>query len=157
MKYFKNLHVGWANLEIENFKGHVSYTRNVPWDILKAYEEYMIYGHCIIPFDEEGTDFSIYVDDVSVIILRYNGNNDGYEIHEIGTTPSVFIKTIALDIAENLARWHEWYYMEGDETDFIDLKDMELACIKLGLLKTEIIDFIERSVQIYNAKTLQDT
>ena len=154
MKYFKNLHVGWADLEIENFKGHVSYVRNVPWDILRAYEEYQIYGHCIIPFDEEGTEFNIYVDDVSIIIVRYNGQ---YEVYEIGITPAEFIKNIALDISENLSRWHKWYYSEGDETDFISLKNMELVCIKLGLLKPEIIDFIERSIELYNAKTLQDT
>ena len=72
MKYFKNLHAGWADLEIEDFKGRISYVRNIPYDILRAYEEYLIFGHCIIPFDEEGSTFNIYVSDteVEVIIIR---------------------------------------------------------------------------------------
>ena len=143
MKYFKNLDAGWVDIEIENFKGHVSNMLNVPWNVLRAYEEYIIYGHCIIPFDEEGSDFNIYIDDVSVIILKYK---DDYEIFEVGTNPSMFIKDIALDIANNLKEWVKWYNANDNINDGLDFKQLELICIKLGLLKTKIINFMGRGV-----------
>lgn len=143
MKYFKNLDAGWADIEIENFKGHVSDMLNVPWNVLRAYEEYIIYGHCIIPFDEEGSDFNIYIDDVSIIILKYK---DDYEIFEVGTNPSMFIKDIALDIADNLKEWVKWYNANDNINDGLDFKQLELICIKLGLLKTKVINFMGRGV-----------
>lgn len=143
MKYFKNLDADWADIEIKNFKGRVSNMLNVPWNILRAYEEYIIYGHCIIPFDEEGSDFNIYIDDVSVIILKYK---DDYEIFEVGENPSMFIRDIAFDIADNLKEWVKWYNANDNINDGLDFKQLELVCIKLGLLKTKVINFMGRGV-----------
>ena len=142
MKYFKNLHAGWADLEIEDFKGRISYIRNIPWDILRAYEEYLIFGHCIIPFDEEKTDFYIYVNDIEIIIIRSDAVNQR-QIFIIQEIPAQFIKNIALDVALNIKEWCEWNNIVNESYDIINnkIKELEYACLRLDLLETKIIDF----------------
>ena len=143
MKYFSNLHAGWADLTIEDFKGRVSYIRDIAWDILRAYEEYLIFGHCIIPFDEEKDEFNIYVDDTSIIIIRFDENMQIFGIKE---DPKTFIKNLALDIATNLAEWCKWNNVENESYDIVAnrVRELESACIRLDLFHAKIINFKKR-------------
>ena len=142
MKYFSNLHAGWADLIIEGFKGHVSYIRNVALDVLKAYEEYLIYEHCIIPFDEEDFDFNIYVDDIEVLIVR-NDKFNQKQLFTIQETPASFIRNLACDIADNITEWCKWNNLENEDNDNLDnrIRNLEVICMQLGLYNTKIIDF----------------
>ena len=142
MKYFKNLHAGWADFTVENFNSTISYVRDVVWDVLRAYEEFLVFGHCIIPFDEEGSDFNIYVTDIEIVIVRTDEHCQR-QIFTIQENPNEFMHNIALDVADNLEEWCRWNETGGSDLSTINkkVKELELACVRLGICKTKIIEF----------------
>ena len=132
MNLFSNLDHGWCDLNIEDFHGRPSYIKYVPMNIIDAWDEYQNTGHCIIEFDEEGSEFCIvvwngYLDN-AVILSHKNGRTKSYFVK---TSGKELLKQLVADIVSNVDEWAKWCSL-GE--DYSDIKtELEYRIHALGL------------------------
>lgn len=116
---------GWATVNLDNFKGRVSYLDDIAFDWLKALKVAIenktiatLYG------DEEGSDFYIVLDDCYGFVIV---NRDKLETIEIDYGLTYFAQELCNAIRTDLKGWAHF-------CDFYDLnedekykKDLELC------------------------------
>lgn len=110
-----NLKAGWCNFNLGDFKGRVSYIRDVPNDIINGYMEYIKTEHCVIEFDEEDSWFSLVIcneGDIYIIAHR-----DKLEFYSIDLNSHDVLDELFTEIEENLEDWVNWGIYSYDEKD----------------------------------------
>ena len=132
MNIFSNLDHGWCNFDLEEFHGRPSYIKYVPMNILDAWEEYQNTGHCIIEFDEEGSEFCVviwhgYVDNAVVLCHRY-GRTKYYPMKINGKE---LLRQLVADVISNVELWAKWCAVTNNWSDI--KKELENRIHALGL------------------------
>lgn len=110
-----NLKAGWCDFNLGDFKGHVSYIRDVPTDIINGYMEYITTGHCIIEFDEEGSYFSLIIcNDQDVHIITHRKS---LEYYNLDLNAADVIIELFNEVENNIDAWINWSDYLCDEKD----------------------------------------
>ena len=110
-----NLKAGWCDFNLGNFKGRVSYVRDVPTDIINGYIEYVKTGHCVIEFDEEKSYFSLVVcNDQEVYIIAHRNT---LEYYKIDLNAADIVIELFNEVENNLDDWINWSDYFPDEKD----------------------------------------
>lgn len=110
-----NLRAGWCDFSLGNFKGRISYIRDVPSDIINGYMDYVKAGHCVIEFDEETSWFSLVICNESEIYII--AHRDGLEFYSIDLNAHDVLDELFTEIEENLEDWVNWGIYSYDEKD----------------------------------------
>ena len=109
MNILSNLDHGWCDFDLEEFHGKPSYIQYVPMIILNAWEEYQNNGHCIIEFDEEGSEFCVVIWsgflDKAVILSHRYGRTKCYPLKISGKE---LLRQLVADVISNVDIWAEW-------------------------------------------------
>ena len=121
-----NAKYGWCDFKLENYTGRASYIRNLPLDILKGFEGYKKYGHCIIPFDEETSQFYLIVYDNTVIIIdnRDSENGDKFKGQYINIDADKVMSELFHEVVVNIDKWAEWLSISEDTKDISHIRDV---------------------------------
>ena len=115
---------GWAEINLDDFKGRVSYLNDIAFDWLKALKVAIenetiatLYG------DEEGSDFYIVLDDYYgfVTVCR-----DSFETIEINYNKRFFAQELCNDIRVNLEGWATFCDYDIDNEEDREKKKEEL-------------------------------
>ena len=119
MKYFSNLHNGWANLTIGNFTCQCSYIQNIPLVILNAWNDFKNNEHCIISIDSEGNDNEIIITSLGIHAVVYRGFVEYHNLNkyfETFTDKVELLKDLAKDIIDNIDEWTRWLCITDPNT-----------------------------------------
>ena len=110
MKHFSNLHDGWADLTIDDFKCSCSYIQDIPMTILNAWEDYQNTGSCIILIDSEGIDYEIIITVNGAKIITYDSRVSLKVLKNIYSNEQIInlLKELVFDIIDNVDEWAKW-------------------------------------------------
>ena len=136
MKYFSNLHNGWADLKINQFHCKCSYIEDVPMAILNAWEDYLNTGNCIIFIDSEGVDHEIIITINGVKTITYDYNGVIFKnLSEFETRQDIhnLLKDLVVDIVDNVSEWAKWMQLDEEKENSKYLKELNNKIKVLGL------------------------
>ena len=120
MKYFSNLHNGWADLTIGDFTCPCSYIQNVPMEILRAYDEFEKNGHCIINIDSEGYEHEIIITELGVHVITYRDRLYYHNLtnqFESDIDKKRLLRDLFRDIVDNADEWARWMCITDPHSD----------------------------------------
>ena len=117
---------GWCNFKLGNYTGKASYIRNLPLDILKGFEEYKKYGHCIIPFDEETSQVYLIVCDNNIIITDNRNSESGFDFVSqcININADKVMFKLFDEVIHNIDKWVEWLSISDNIKTVDHIKDV---------------------------------
>ena len=114
-KILTDINNGWCKFKLGNFKGHPSYIRDLPTDVINGYMDYIKTGHCVIEFDEETSWFSLVIcNENEVYIIAHR---DGLEFYSIDLKAYEVIEELFEEIENNIDEWVDWLDYLCDEED----------------------------------------
>lgn len=119
MKYFSNLHNGWADLTIGDFTCQCSYIQNIPLVILNAWNNFKNNKHCIISIDSEGNDNEIIITNLGIHAIVYRGFIEYHDLNKYFKTFTdkvELLKDLAKDIIDNIDEWAKWLCITDPNT-----------------------------------------
>lgn len=130
---------GWCKFQIEDFIGNPSYLTMVPIELLEDFIQYFKTGNIVeIYFDEEGTDFRLFLDSENLRIEKDDWNIETDEENHVVVPISKPIRDLALelilDIETDIKGWANFDYDENTEEKNKE-KILELIQELKGLIK----------------------
>lgn len=120
-----NPRYGWSEFKLGSFEGTPSYLTDVPVDILTAFVSLHRYGSGAAFFDEEGTEFTLVVNQDSVFIIEEKERPVLHDFSEIDIRD--LEKELVEDIERDLDEWaaflteHNKREIKAHRDEIIDL------------------------------------
>ena len=135
---------GWGKIMIGTFSERCSYIDDVPFMLLKGFEESCrTHRPIAMKFDAEGWEYTIVLDLVETHIIMET--DEGYRLITVDVNRDELAKTLVADIRNNLEGWSRWTDygdMTEDEADERQ-KDLSVLC-----------DILERRIPSNNYRTI---
>lgn len=120
-----NPRYGWSEFKLGSFEGTPSYLTDVPVDILVAFVNLHRHGSGVAFFDEEGTEFTLVVNQDSVFIIEEKERPALHDFSEIDIRD--LEKELVEDIERDLDEWaaflteHNKREIKAHRDEIIDL------------------------------------
>lgn len=123
-KILTNIKYGWCNFNLGDYYGRPSYIRDLPMNILDAYEEYQKYNHCIVEFDEELTQFCLVLWENTVTILNNKSDNKRNCI-SLDFNAKEVLNELVFEIVNDIHTWAEWNAISNTD-EYIKLEEKRI-------------------------------
>lgn len=107
---------GWSSFQLGDFIGQLSYIDDVPFLLLHAIERYCKNNTTSMEFNEEGSEFQIFVTSHDICILTQRDKCVAY-FYECDA--KAFFNQIMHDIQNNIILWAAFAVFEDDEEAYL--------------------------------------